>query len=187
MLKTYFIYFVVLSILFVNMGCQNKAASHLPILYYSGEATAIVNGINWKAKVIAYGKDPLYAGKIGLHFEVYNEYNELREATGVGNLFPVVNSNILIFNDSTDSTNLNININPNSRYVRMSNDGDVLSDIYKVAENKTNWINITKWDPTSKELEGNFEITFGRDTSFNHQALDTLFFTNGHFFTKILN
>lgn len=187
MLKTHFIYFVVLSILFVNMGCQNKAATHLPILYYSGEATAIVNGINWKAKVIAYGKDPLYAGKIGLHFEVYNEYNELREATGVGNLFPVVGSNILIFNDSTDNTNLNININPNSRYVRMSNDGDVLSDIYKVAENKTNWINITKWDPTSKELEGNFEITFGRDTSFNHQALDTLFFTNGHFFTKVLN
>jgi len=41
MLKTHFIYFVLISILFVNMGCQNKAASHLPILYYSGEATAI--------------------------------------------------------------------------------------------------------------------------------------------------
>jgi len=186
MLKTHFIYFVLISILFVNMGCQNKAASHLPILYYSGEARAIVNGINWKAKVIAYGSNPLYPGKVGLTFEVYNIYNELRERLIISNV-NLSNGSWNFYKDTLDTNNYILNKNPICFYFKYTDDGDVLSDIYKVAENKTNWINITKWDPTSKELEGNFEITFGRDTSFNHQALDTLFFTNGHFFTKVLN
>jgi hypothetical protein len=69
----------------------------------------------------------------------------------------------------------------------LGDDGDVFAGYYNVLETENNYLLIDEYNPKTKEIKGQFQLTlvFGGEDN-QTQWRDTLRFTNGKFHTKLL-
>jgi len=152
---------------------------------YYGTASATFNGKTWQSgKVRCIVAKQCGNGKLGFQFQVYNQYNELREEM-IFFKIPVAIGTYTInpknFNDPLCKDTI-----PIGSYHTLQSDGDVLLDSYYVILSSNNYFTINNYNESTKELRGKFEVTFKIFDRQDPDSPDTIRVTNGSFNTKIL-
>ena len=145
--------------------------------YYPGKAAALKNGQQWTAIAgvgrVVSGEDLFF-----LRLGVFTEYEENREVLFVENI-PLVIQDNPIHEEY---------ISHNRAWVQgtfhtLIADGDVLDKSYRVLGDSS-YITVTAYDPVTKMIEGEFEITFIIDERWDkptYTSADTLRFRQGRF------
>lgn len=171
----------IIMILFIGLpSCKKETLSTIPDIYW-GEVSATKNGESWTGKV--------YAGRIRIEsygffvtVDVYNGQEFMRERLILSKIPYLEQANTIHLVDTvlTDAS-----------YGTLVDDGDVVGDIYKVIEGESdNFVTITSYNEETKEVKGNFQVTFvfdETDTKSDPTAPDTIRFTSGEFHTKIID
>jgi hypothetical protein len=66
--------------------------------------------------------------------------------------------------------------------------GDVSGDYYKILSSEDNFLQVENYNPKSKEIKGSFQVTFVLERAgYGHTLPDTMRFTDGRFFTKMMD
>ena len=185
------------NLLLILFGCifGGSCAENLMPQVSFGFVNAEVNGMHWNttyrnAYQATYAVDALYSSATPcdkytfLSSELYNELGYLRQSfelvkipsvKGKFKIVPFQNGHC----DESDPVYANL--------YTWTSDGDVLGDTYNVLTTENNFVEITSYNPDTKEIKGKFEVTFVLERrGSNHILADTLRFQNGHFHTKIL-
>ncbi len=152
--------------------------------YHWGEATALLNGVEWHADPFAATAPAYPEGFVGIVAEIYSGENGfLREVYG----FHKVPLKAGVYD-------LGRVINPHdyphvaTDYYTALDDGDVVGDIYlldTLANN--NYFEVLSYKESKKEIEVKFAATFLLDRKANTNAPDTLKFEDGYIKTRINN
>ncbi len=171
---------LLLTFSFTNHGCEKEKNNNSKILEWS-KITALKNGLKWEASAVAfkYGQDTVI-----IQIHVRNQAGYLRESLIIRNL-PITVGNYVIYKRISNSNQLNTNASFNT----ISDDGDVIEDMFDVLESQNNYIDIKKVDLTNMEMSGTLQITFIRnalDPIDNPSLGDTISFTDGVFRLKIV-
>ncbi len=77
---------------------------------------------------------------------------------------------------------------PGVWYTTVTDDGDVVGDVYKVVESENNFVTVAGVDQRTKEITGTFQVTLAvaRYPKTHPSVPDTLRFTEGSFRAKIM-
>ena len=184
----------ILIILLTCMLSDSCLENPMPRISY-GFINAEVNGKQWNktynnAYQATYAQEGTYASAIPcktyttLASDLYNEDTYLRQTfifiklflkKGRYKIIPFLNG----YCDDKDPVYAN--------FYTWTSDGDVFGDSYKVLASEENYVEIESYNSKTKEIWGNFQITFVLEESGpSHVLADTLRFKNGRFHTKII-
>lgn len=175
-------YIIVLFISFGILGLKCKKDPYADIYFGNGNATVNGNTIYFnkaRANLINSNPDSI---SIGLE-----KWEGGIKKEGIS-FFRVKVSNNIPQTTHKAVNGLNLLI---SNYVTVIADGDVVCDFYNIleADSAQNYITITSYNSTTKEIRGIFQGTYLIDpnrTKCNPAAPDTIRIRNGEFYTKIL-
>jgi len=152
---------------------------------YYGTASATFNGKAWQSgKVRCIITKQCSYGKLGFQFQVYNQYNELREEMIFFKIPSAVGTyiiNPLNLNDPLCKDTI-----PIGSYHTLQSDGDVALDSYNAILSSNNYFKIDNYNERTKELRGSFAVTFKIFSRQDPNSPDTIRVSNGSFNTKIL-
>jgi len=180
-MRNIFYLILLLIISFTNHGCK-KEENNNPEIQDWCKITASKNGLKWEASAGAIKKRQ---DTVIVQILVRNQAGYLRESLIIRNL-PIAVGNYVIYKRILNSNQLNTY----ASYNTISDDGDVIEDMFDVLESENNYIEIKKVDLTNMEMSGTLQITFIRnalDPIDNPSLGDTIFFTDGVFRIRILN
>jgi len=146
--------------------------------YYPGKATAVKDDQEWKAIAGSWSRVSSGEEFLSLRLGVYTEYEENREVLFVENIPLVIQENPIHEEY----------ISHNRAWVQgtfhtLIADDDVLDKSYRVLGDSS-YITVTAYDPVTKMIEGEFEITFIIDERWDkptYTSADTLRFRQGRF------
>lgn len=165
-------------LIFIN-SC-NKENSLIPDIYW-GEVTALKNGESWNGKIRAT-PNALYGYGFDIRVDVYNEYDIKIEYFNIARIPYLERYYIIDTIKSYVDTVLT-----GATYLTLN--GDVIYNSYDVFPGDIdNFINVTSYNETTREVEGAFEVMFvkiQRPPGNIPSSPDTLRFTNGIFHTKV--
>ena len=148
--------------------------------YYWGMATANLNGQSWTAKV-HIGPNPQNDKFFDIIIDRYNSESFLRESLFVFEFRLMLGSQKIHRADANDSIYV-----AGCNYFTLTDDGDVLCDVYNVSASDTlfNHISLSRIDYMTRIVTGKFDLrlVIDRLPKCNPSAKDTLVFTDGTFF-----
>lgn len=145
------------------------------------KVTALKNGIAWESKAVAFIEISETRTLLSIPANVHNEDGFWREGLSFGNIDLLVGKHIIL-GSITDTLY--------ARYTTLMADGDVVEDRFIVCEDVENFIDIQNLDMDKMEMTGIFQVTFVRDINdpvTNPSLPDTIRFTEGKFYLKIIN
>jgi len=182
--------FIIFAVMVLLQGCDNseKRAKNEFLKFYPGSSELSFNDIKTNRFRVRAGfvDDKI---SIGFLYAINDLYN--REDFVIVNVSPNnLNLQTIYFYNKGDGT---VNLDKNrvmSSFVTLSNDGDVLCHTYGVLESDSlnNWVKITKYDEKTKELSGEFSVTYIKTRECATLSYpDTIRIRNGVFHTKIMN
>jgi hypothetical protein len=168
------------------ISCQKDEKYELPV-YFSGPqdtgwGKAVRDGKAWNATAFARRHQD-GSGFIGLDFNTYSEFEEIREVLAFNEVpFKVgaysINGKIDDYNDNLVGSNFSIR----------ESDGDVIGVLYNNDMTIQGVMNITYTDSTNNIVEGNFDvIKFDRLVPENAPYPERVEFRNGTFRMKIID
>lgn len=145
--------------------------------YSGGKATAIMNGDMWVGQGRGFGN--VHDIGFDFYFDIYNNFGHLRENLSFQKI-PKIVGEYALHNSNKDSL-------PRCTYYTLSDDGDVLDDIYRVVESESeSTITVHSYDESKRLLKGEFRVKLYIDPERqNSTNPDTIIFENGKFEVKI--
>jgi hypothetical protein len=171
-------------------GCK-KQEENLIIKNYPGTSELLFNDAKtnrFRVRASFY-KDNAKKVSISFLYAINDLYNrEIFELAGV-KLDSTNQQKIYIY----DRGDVSVPFKPNrvmSTFSTLSDDGDVGCHLFQVLEKDSlnNWVRITKYNEKTKELSGEFSVTYIKTeecATFSYP--DTIRIRNGVFHTKIIN
>lgn len=183
----YLFYFLLLGLFLIN--CK-KTVEEPIITPYSGEATALKDGDVWSGELYAIFLKPKEE-LLSVSIEVFNEVGFLRQSLGFYK-FPPQTGLYPLRNTSTMKEDSLVG----AVYSTLLFDGDVLGGIWYLLETEDNQLEIEEVNLETGDVRGTFQVTMVLDSTIRNLYLeelesplpyeDTIRFTNGRFFTKIV-
>lgn len=183
-------YLTILIVCLLLISCKKTIEDPI-IRPHSGEGTALKDGKNWLGEPYAIFLKP-EEEVLGVSIEVFNELGFLRQLLSFYKIPPQVGLyplNNTIISDNDDLIG--------AGYYTLSSDGDVLGGIWNILETADNQLEITDVNVETGDIEGIFQVTMVLDSMIRSQYIDelqvplpyedTIRFTDGQFFTKIVN
>lgn len=162
---------------FAGVSCKKEKED-----LYWGYINTQSNGINWSAKVRA-ARIIHFVDKFDILFEKYNN-KILIELLGFSTI-PMSTGRYRIF--KKDFT-IQDPLKATSNFYTLSDDGDVICDVYHVveADSVSNYIEIESYSQSNNEVRGRFavKLSVGLPKCFA-AAPDSITFLNGNFHAKI--
>ncbi|MEQ9467629.1 MAG: hypothetical protein RLN88_09465 [Ekhidna sp.] len=179
-MKKYLIILTMLS-LACFLGCKDEDPVSLIPDIYSGTATAIRSGVSWNA--IARTQLSVDTTRFTIILDTYSEEGFWRESLGIGGILPIFEKQQFELFDGNNSSITS------SRFVTWIDDGDVLSDIYRLDTTvNDSFIQIKKYEPQKAEIQGIFNVSLVLEREGNQtsgEAPEKLVFTEGTFTVKV--
>jgi len=167
-----------LLLLFLFGGACKEESRVIPDIYW-GEITALKNGVPWQGEIRA-NLNKLEGDGFNISVGVYNENAIKIEFLSIVKIPLQQGYNIvdtLLFPEDTV-------IRSTSASYGLSH-GDAQLAFYYVLEEDgfVNYINVTSYNETTREVKGEFEIAYLETRA--ESIPDTVRFTNGKFYTRI--
>lgn len=185
--NTYFFYILLSCLSFTN--CK-KTVEEPIITPYSGEATALKDGEVWTGEPYVIFLKP-HEKLLSVSIHVFNEVGFLRQSLGFYK-FPPQTGLYLLRNTSTMKEDSLVG----AGYNTLLFDGDVIGGHWDILETEDNQLEIEEVNLETGDVRGTFQVTMVLDSTIRNLYLeelesplpyeDTIRFTNGTFFTKIV-
>ena len=158
-----------------------------PTYIDNGEVSVTLNGEDffsqYQVGVRALSGSPCYPDRLSLNVTYYNQADVERVGFDIQNIpFKLGTYEI----KEIKSNNSCLSDTVNGSFGTSVADGDVNGDMYYPLESEDNTVTLTSYDPSAREVEGTFEITFvisekHRANKTVIDAPDTIRLTNGKF------
>lgn len=171
-------------------GSCNKAIEYpAGPIYLAGDqefgwSTAVKNGLTFEASGHARQDRNRPDDFFGLSFITYADWGPEREVISIGEIELKIGRSPVVAEDDDLENGI-----PISLYSTLSDDGDVLEDIYRPDSRQQNWIEVTALDTINGELtiSGEYNLHFRIDREkTNPLNPDHVRFTDGVFEVRFL-
>lgn len=168
----------------IVMGCEKEidypaAPIHFPGDQEYGWSTAQKNGLNFEASGLARQHSTRPDDFFGLKFQTYTDWGAKRESFSISEMEYIIGTHQVISHDEDQQNGI-----PRGFYVTLSDDGDVVEDVYELDERQSNWLEITAIDTIAGEqtITGKYNLHFKiKRAKTNPLNPDHVRFTDGAF------
>lgn len=166
--------------MFLNLSCSKNDC----LKYYWGNANALKNAIPWTADIRA-ANNTLYQGKIDIIIDKFISSCNVGDGLGFQNI-PSISGRYRLYKIDANNQDPAKTI----AYFSTTVGGDATCDWYNVVEmdSVNNYIQVDSFDPGTGKVSGIFSAKLTVEMpKCDPSAPDTLFFSNGVFYTKVFN
>lgn len=166
------------------MGCEKEidyptAPIHFPGDQEYGWSTAQKNGLDFEASGYGLRNTERPNDFFGVRLRTFTDWEADRENIYIAELEFIIGTHQVVAHDEDQENGIPIGF-----YATLSDDGDVVEDVYELDERQNNWLEITAIDTIAGEqtIRGKYNLHFKiADAKTNPLHPDHVRFTDGVF------